>query len=210
MGRPPGRHRWSPPVPPGSGRTAIRGAPGQVGDAHPRWRFRLTPGRRAGLVIGVTLAASSGVVGLSSLGSVDPSGSRVAPGSVASPFPDSSVIPSDPAATPTASTGPVPPTPVRAPTSARTVSGQQTDDRYATCGQVIAAGLGPYKRDRDPEYRWYVDDDRDGWACERSGRSSVRYRNCAEVRAAGAAPLHRGEPGYGRHLDHDGDGIACD
>ncbi|MFJ2772572.1 excalibur calcium-binding domain-containing protein [Streptomyces sp. NPDC087300] len=36
------------------------------------------------------------------------------------------------------------------------------------------------------------------------------YKNCSEARAAGAAPIHRGEPGYGRHLDRDGDGIGCD
>ena len=36
------------------------------------------------------------------------------------------------------------------------------------------------------------------------------FRNCAEARAAGAAPLRRGEPGYGTHLDRDGDGIACE
>ncbi|MBZ4321401.1 excalibur calcium-binding domain-containing protein [Streptomyces huiliensis] len=36
------------------------------------------------------------------------------------------------------------------------------------------------------------------------------YRNCAAARAAGAAPVHRGEPGYGPHLDRDGDGIGCE
>ena len=36
------------------------------------------------------------------------------------------------------------------------------------------------------------------------------YPNCAAVRAAGRAPLHRGEPGYRPGLDRDGDGIACD
>lgn len=36
------------------------------------------------------------------------------------------------------------------------------------------------------------------------------YRNCAEARAAGAAPIRRGDPGYGSHLDRDGDGIACE
>lgn len=35
------------------------------------------------------------------------------------------------------------------------------------------------------------------------------YRSCAEVRAAGKGPIRRGEPGFGSHLDHDGDGIAC-
>lgn len=36
------------------------------------------------------------------------------------------------------------------------------------------------------------------------------YRNCREARAAGAAPLYRGQPGYGSHLDRDGDGVACE
>lgn len=36
------------------------------------------------------------------------------------------------------------------------------------------------------------------------------YRNCDAVRAAGKAPLSRGEPGYARHLDRDDDGIACE
>ena len=36
------------------------------------------------------------------------------------------------------------------------------------------------------------------------------YRNCAEARRAGAAPLRRGEPGYGAHMDGDSDGIACE
>ncbi len=29
-------------------------------------------------------------------------------------------------------------------------------------------------------------------------------------RAAGAAPLHRGDPGYSSRFDGDGDGIACE
>lgn len=36
------------------------------------------------------------------------------------------------------------------------------------------------------------------------------YPNCAAARAAGAAPLHRGDPGYSRKLDRDGDGVACE
>lgn len=37
----------------------------------------------------------------------------------------------------------------------------------------------------------------------------VYYKNCTEVRAAGKAPIRRGDPGYGRHLDRDGDGQGC-
>ena len=36
------------------------------------------------------------------------------------------------------------------------------------------------------------------------------YRNCTEARAAGAAPVRRGDPGYGPHLDRDNDGIGCE
>ncbi|WP_429277889.1 excalibur calcium-binding domain-containing protein [Novosphingobium gossypii] len=36
------------------------------------------------------------------------------------------------------------------------------------------------------------------------------WRSCAQARAAGAAPIHRGEPKYNPVLDGDGDGIACE
>lgn len=36
------------------------------------------------------------------------------------------------------------------------------------------------------------------------------FRNCIEARAAGAAPITAGQPGYGPHLDRDGDGVACE
>ncbi len=39
---------------------------------------------------------------------------------------------------------------------------------------------------------------------------TVYYENCDAARAAGAAPIHRGDPGYGSHLDGDNDGIACE
>lgn len=43
------------------------------------------------------------------------------------------------------------------------------------------------------------------------GSTSAYYANCTAVRAAGAAPLHRGEPGYETpRLDRDGDGVACE
>lgn len=40
--------------------------------------------------------------------------------------------------------------------------------------------------------------------------ASVYYANCAAARAAGAAPVYAGSPGYGTHLDRDGDGIGCE
>lgn len=46
-----------------------------------------------------------------------------------------------------------------------------------------------------------------------SGSSPSRssyFANCAAARAAGAAPVRRGDPGYGSHLDRDNDGIGCE
>jgi hypothetical protein len=40
--------------------------------------------------------------------------------------------------------------------------------------------------------------------------AAVSYANCTAARAAGAAPVYAGTPGYGKHLDRDGDGIGCD
>ena len=39
---------------------------------------------------------------------------------------------------------------------------------------------------------------------------AVSYANCTAARDAGAAPVRSGDPGYGRHLDRDGDGIGCE
>ena len=41
-----------------------------------------------------------------------------------------------------------------------------------------------------------------------SGR--IYYPNCAAARGAGAAPVRRGQPGYGTHLDRDRDGVGCE
>jgi len=39
---------------------------------------------------------------------------------------------------------------------------------------------------------------------------SVYYPNCRAARAAGAAPIYRGQPGYRPGLDRNGDGVACE
>ncbi|WP_240546291.1 phospholipase D-like domain-containing protein [Paenibacillus artemisiicola] len=36
------------------------------------------------------------------------------------------------------------------------------------------------------------------------------FRSCAEAKAAGKAPLRRGDPGYSAKMDGDGDGVACE
>ncbi len=41
-------------------------------------------------------------------------------------------------------------------------------------------------------------------------QASTYYPNCTAAKAAGAAPLYRGQPGYSTKLDRDGDGVACE
>ncbi|MDR0481830.1 MAG: Ltp family lipoprotein [Cellulomonadaceae bacterium] len=36
------------------------------------------------------------------------------------------------------------------------------------------------------------------------------FKNCTEARNAGAAPVYRGDPGYSKNLDRDGDGVGCE
>ena len=38
----------------------------------------------------------------------------------------------------------------------------------------------------------------------------VTFQNCAAVRAAGAAPIRPGDPGWEQKFDGDGDGVGCD
>jgi hypothetical protein len=43
-----------------------------------------------------------------------------------------------------------------------------------------------------------------------SSEDGRAFANCRAARAAGAAPVLIGQPGYGPHLDRDGDGIGCE
>lgn len=43
---------------------------------------------------------------------------------------------------------------------------------------------------------------------DRSGEAY--YSGCNAARAAGVAPIYRGQPGYRPEMDGDSDGIACE
>lgn len=43
-----------------------------------------------------------------------------------------------------------------------------------------------------------------------SSTSGGAFANCSAARAAGAAPVRAGSPGYSRKLDRDGDGVGCE
>jgi endonuclease YncB( thermonuclease family) len=40
--------------------------------------------------------------------------------------------------------------------------------------------------------------------------ANVFYKNCDAVRAAGAAPIHPGDPGFQQKFDRDNDGVGCE
>lgn len=45
---------------------------------------------------------------------------------------------------------------------------------------------------------------------ERAPQPGDYFSGCNEARAAGVAPLYRGEPGFRPEMDGDSDGIACE
>jgi len=90
---------------------------------------------------------------------------------------------------------------------------------YENCDAARAAGAAPVL-EGDPGFGPHLDRDSDGIGCEMpytdvqppaesSGETSV-YENCDAARAAGAAPVLEGDPGFGPHLDRDSDGIGCE
>jgi hypothetical protein len=62
--------------------------------------------------------------------------------------------------------------PTAAPTAASNRTGADqagaggTDRKFRTCREAVAAGYGPYFKETDPEYHWYIDGDGDGVACD--------------------------------------------
>lgn len=44
----------------------------------------------------------------------------------------------------------------------------------------------------------------------RAPQAGDYWARCDAARAAGAAPIYRGEPGYRSEMDGDSDGIACE
>ncbi|MFI8770091.1 excalibur calcium-binding domain-containing protein [Streptomyces sp. NPDC053792] len=82
-----------------------------------------------------------------------------------------------------------------------------------SCPSEDYAHLDP-DPDPDPDRHGSGDGSGSGSGGSDSGGSGggglAYYKNCDAVRAAGRAPIYRGQPGYRSGLDRDGDGKACD
>lgn len=77
------------------------------------------------------------------------------------------------------------------------------DSEFQLPGDYRAAHPAPRARPAPP-----ADSPRQSFT--RQKPSGVYFRGCNEARAAGAAPIYRGQPGYRPEMDGDGDGIACE
>ncbi len=93
---------------------------------------------------------------------------------------------------------------------------QNNETFYESCDAARAAGRGPIARG-ESGYRSVLDPNNNGVACEgtanaASGQASNEpyYANCDEARAAGVAPINRGESGYRSALDPNDNGVACE
>lgn len=80
-------------------------------------------------------------------------------------------------------------------------------DRVTAAQQVIEQNEAQAAKEREVAERAAT---QQAEQSSQQAATTVYYKNCRAVRAAGAAPLYRGEPGYAPHLDRDGDGIACE
>ncbi|MFF5174778.1 excalibur calcium-binding domain-containing protein [Micromonospora sp. NPDC000089] len=195
---------------------------------YPLTQARKKPGPKgiAAIVVGGVLLACCGFAGLGALvgddkpeagASSSPSAAPPAKVSIAEPPAVVSAAPSVVVAPSTTTAVPAP-KPATAKPKPATTAPKPKAPYYRNCDAVRAAGKAPLHVG-DPGFRPALDRDGDGEACESAGGNGdtgpapvgdVYYANCSAVRAAGAAPIHRGEPGYSRKLDRDGDGVACE
>ena len=137
----------------------------------------------------MTLGARSLVVALAVAGGVLLAGCE--PTAAAQPEPSSSATPPAPLVAATTPAPRVTPTPSRSRTPSPTATSEAATPTPAAPPTPVAAPLPPAPAAL-PE------------------PATTYYANCTAVRAAGKAPLLRGDPGYSTKLDRDGDGIACE
>lgn len=84
----------------------------------------------------------------------------------------------------------------------RPASALSAADVAPDINMAIAPASGGADRAETPAFR--------AAAAQSEFEETVYYARCADARAAGAAPIRAGEPGYAAHLDRDRDGVACE
>jgi hypothetical protein len=102
------------------------------------------------------------------------------------------------------------PSPSGTTSSAATLSTGISDDPTAENADVTQEPLPPPTLEESSSAAENTPPPPPAPPVETSSAPEVYYNNCTEVRAAGAAPIRRGDPGYSSDLDRDGDGVACE
>ena len=90
--------------------------------------------------------------------------------------------------------------------AAQQAAAEQAAAEQAAAAQAAAAQAAAEQAARDAAARQAVP----APAPAAPAPSSVYYANCAAAKAAGAAPLYAGQPGYRPAMDGDSDGVACE
>lgn len=148
------------------------------------WKV-VAPASVAALVAGAMLLPDAETPAPAGLVGPQPSSSQAPP-------PPSSTSSSRPTAEPTSSPVAEPPTPVTEVEQAPAAP-EPTRDRYPAPAEPEPAPA-PARAVAPPP----------------DGGGGVYFANCTEAKAAGAAPIYAGSPGYRSALDRDGDGVACE
>lgn len=118
--------------------------------------------------------------------------------------PSASASPTTTAPTPSAS--PTPATATVTMTATRTVTATTTVSARAVAPAPKPAATSTRLRVKQPT----AEAPASAAPLVQKAPASAYYPNCTAAKAAGAAPLHRGDAGYRRGLDRDGDGVACE
>lgn len=168
------------------------------------WWFVTKPGQRQWKAV-IPLALLSFFVGAG----MAPSAKQEQPAAAVMATPSSSSAPTTTKKTTTSR-----PTTTSRTTTATTTSASPTTSTVVSQEQVVSDNhTDHYVRDPEPAPVIVPEPEYPPAPApepETAPAQNVYYPNCKAAKAAGAAPLYQGEPGYRAGLDRDQDGVACE
>lgn len=168
------------------------------------WWFVTEPGQRRWKAV-IPLALLSFFVGAG----MAPSTKQEQPAAAVMATPSSSSAPTTTKKTTTSR-----PTTTSRTTTATTTSASPTTSTVVSQEQVVSDNhTDHYVRDPEPAPVIVPEPEYPPAPApepETAPAQNVYYPNCKAAKAAGAAPLYQGEPGYRPGLDRDQDGVACE
>ena len=168
------------------------------------WWFMTKPGQRRWKAV-IPLALLSFFVGAG----MAPSAKQEQPAAAVMATPSSSSAPTTTKKTTTSR-----PTTTSRTTTATTTSASPTTSTVVSQEQVVSDNhTDHYVRDPEPAPVIVPEPEYPPAPApepETAPAQNVYYPNCKAAKAAGAAPLYQGEPGYRPGLDRDQDGVACE